>query len=150
MPPNDIAATRRRAALRGDAAVAEWRIKTGTWSARLYAVVQAVPALGAVLWGGPETVIILIYSVGTSLVLLGASFFVARGSRIAAILLLGFFSFEKLLAFSRFGWRGLYSGILIAIAIAFGLVQGVWGTAQRRAVANARQRDEASIVPAAL
>ena len=150
MPPNNIEATRRRAALRGETAVADWRIKTGTWAARLYAVVQAVPALGALLWGGPATAIILMYSIATSLVILGVSFLIARGSRIAAIFLLGFFTLEKLLAFSRFGWRGVYSGILFAVAIAFGLVQGVWGASRRFAIAKEQASDEASRVPAAL
>ena len=150
MTAPDVAATRRRAALRGEEAVAAWRIRTGTWAARLYAVVQAVPALGAVLWRGPASGIILVYSTATALIILAVSFRIGRGSRLAAVALLAFFILEKLLAVTRFGWRGLFSGILFAAAIGFGLIQGVWGTSRRRAIAAERMRDEANVVPAAL
>jgi hypothetical protein len=149
MTTTDVAAARRRASLRGEEAVAQWRIKAGAWAARLYALVQAVPALGAILWSGPATTFILTYSILTASVILALSFRIARGSRRVAIGLLGFFLFEKFLAVSRFGWRGLYSGLLIAVVIAFGLVQGVWGTS-RRAALDREQAREAGSVPAPL
>ena len=149
MTIDDVAATRRRAALRGEEAVATWRIKTGVWGARLYAVVQAIPGLGAILWHGPATTFILTHSILTAAVILAVSFRIARGSRWFAIALLGFFLFEKWLAFSRFGWTGLFNGWLIAVAIAFGLVQGVWGTSRRRAIARERAGESVS-APAAL
>jgi hypothetical protein len=145
MTTSDVAATRRRAALRGEEAVANWRIKTGTWAARVYAVVCAVPALAAILWHGPATAFVIAYSLVTAGLVLWASFRIARGGRTAAIAVLAFFVLDKALAVLSYGWQGLYQGLLIAAIIAFGLVQGVWGTSRRRAIAAEQARDAAAI-----
>jgi hypothetical protein len=150
MTTPDVAATRRRAALRGEEAVANWRIKSGVWAARLYAVVRAVPALAALLWQGSASVAVIVYSIITALLVLVASFRIARGSRRAAIAVLAFFAFDKVLAVATYGWRGLYQGLLISAIVAFGLVQGVWGTSRRRTIAAERARGESHSPEAAL
>src|SRR5690348_12948127 len=150
MTTSDVAATRRRAALRGEEAVANWRIRTGAWAARLYAVVRAIPALAALLWQGPATVPVMVYSIITALIVLVASFRIALGSRRAAIVVLAFFVLDKALAIVTYGWRGLYQGFLVAAIIAFGLVQGVWGTSRRNAIAAERARDDSGLPEAAL
>lgn len=150
MTSSDVAATRRRAALRGEEAVANWRIKTGAWAARLFAVMCAVPALSAILWSGPATGIIIAYSIVTAGLVLWAAFRIAKGGRAAAIAILALFALDKAFAVVSYGWRGLYQGLLIAAIIAFGLVQGVWGTSRRRAILAEQARQTATIAPAAL
>lgn len=145
MTTSNIEATRRRAALRGEVAVANWRIKTGTWTARVYAVVIAAPALSALFWRGTATVPIMVYSIITAAIVVFASFRIASGSRRAAIAVLVFFAFDRVVAIATYGWQGLFQGLLIGAIIAFGLVQGVWGTSRRRALAAERARDEAGV-----
>jgi hypothetical protein len=145
MPTSDIAATRRRAALRGEEAVANWRIKTGAWTTRLYAVVSAAPALAAILWSGPATGFVIAYSIVTAGLLLWASFRIARGGRAAAIAVLAFFAIDRLVAVASYGPRGLLQGLLIAGIIGFGLIQGVWGTSRRRSIIAEQSREAATI-----
>ncbi len=141
MTTSDIAATRRRAALRGEEAVANWRIKTGVWAARIYAVVRAAPALLALPWHGAPVIAMAVYMILSAIVVFWASFRIAIGSRRAAIAVLAFFVLDKVLAIFAYGWRGVYQGLLIAAIIAFGLVQGVWGTSRRRAIAAERAQE---------
>jgi hypothetical protein len=146
----DVAATRRRAALRGEEAVADWRIRTGTWAARVFAVVSAAPALAALFWQGPASVGAMVYSMIVAVAVTVASFRIARGSRWAAVAVLAYFALDKLMAVATYGWRGLYQGALIAAIIAFGLVQGVRGTYRKRSIATVRAREAAGVVPQAL
>ena len=60
------------------------------------------------------------------------------------------FVLDKALAIVTYGWRGLYPGFLVACIIAVGLVQGVWGTSRRNAIAAERARDDAGLPEAAL
>ena len=150
MTNTDIAATRRRATLRGEEAVANWRIKTGTWAARIYAVMCAAPAISAILWKGPATVAVIIYSIVLAGLVLFASFRIAKGGRTAAIAVLAFFLLDKVFAIVSYGWRGLYQGLLIAAVIAFGLIQGVWGTSRRRAIVAEQARAATDIATPAL
>jgi len=145
MTTSNVESTRRRAALRGEEAIANWRIKTGTWTARVYAVVIAAPALSALFWQGGATVPIMVYSIITAAIVLFASFRVSSGSRRAAIAVLVFFAFDRVVAITAYGWRGLFQGLLIGAIIAFGLIQGVWGTSRRRALTAERARDEAAV-----
>lgn len=147
MTTPNVAATRRRAALRGEEAVANWRIKTGTWAARVYAVVCAVPALSALLWHGSADAFMIAYSSIAAALVLFASFRIARGSRAAAIAVLTYFVLDKAMAMVLYGWRGLYQGLLIAVIIAFGLAQGVWGTTRRRAIAAERATEITPVPP---
>ena len=143
MTGTGVEATRRRAALRGAEAVARWRLRTGAWTGRVYAVVAAVPALAALLWHGPATVPTIIAAVIFALIALALSFGVARGSRIAAAVLLGLFVLDKLVAMAAYGARGLYQGLVLALILAFGLVQGVWGAWSLQAVERARAAEQA-------
>ena len=140
MTEADVEGTRRRAALRGQEGVARWRIKTGIWCARLYAVVAAVPALASILWGG-ATVTTVVFSLVYAGVVTVLSVRIARGSRRSAIALLVMFVLDKVMAFASYGPRGLYQGSLIAVIIGFGLVQGVWGTSILRDVELQRAAD---------
>ena len=150
MSGTSVEATRRRAALRGAEAVARWRLRTGAWSGRLYAVVAAVPALTALLWHGPATVPTIIGSVIFASIALALSFGVARGSRPAAAVLLALFLLDKLLAVAAYGARGIYQGLLLALVLAFGLTQGVWGAWSLRAVERERAAAETPTTPAAV
>jgi hypothetical protein len=150
MTSSDVTTIRRRAALRGEEAVANWRIKTGTWAARLYAVMCAIPALAAILWSGQATGIVIAYSIITAGLVLWASFRISKGGRTAAIAILAFFALDKAFSVALYGWRGLYQGLLIAAIIAFGLVQGVWGTSRRRAILAEQARQAPAIAPTTL
>lgn len=145
-----VEATRRRAVLRGAEAVARWRLRTGAWAGRVYAVVAAVPALAALLWRGPATVPTIIESVFFALIALALSFGVARGSRKAAAILLALLLLDKLLAVAAYGTRGLYQGLLLTLVLAFGLVQGVWGAWSLRAIERERAAEPSSTTPAAV
>jgi hypothetical protein len=74
-----------------------------------------------------------------------ASFRIASGSRRAALGVLIFFALDRVFAILEHGWQGLFQGLLIGAIIAFGLIQGVWGTSRRRAIAAERARDEVSV-----
>jgi len=148
MSSPNVEATRRRAALRGEEAVAAWRIETGAWAARAYAVVRAVPALAALFWQGPATLLVIVYSLLTAAIVVIASFRIASGSRRAAIAVLILFALDKLLAISAFGWPGILQGLLITAILAFGLIQGVWGTTRLRTIAAERKRDEPAVAQA--
>jgi hypothetical protein len=148
MSSPNVEATRRRGALRGEEAVAAWRIKTGTWAARAYAVVRAVPALAALFWQGPATLLVIVYSLLTAGIVLFASFRIASGSRRAAIAVLILFALDKLFAVVAYGWPGVIQGLLITAIIAFGLIQRVWGTNRLRTIAAERKRDDATVVQA--
>ena len=145
MTTSNVEGTRRRAALRGEEALANWRIKTGTWTARVYSVVLAAPALTALFWQGTASVPIMVYSIITAAIVLIASFRISSGSRPAAIAVLAFFVLDRVVAIATYGWRGLFQGLLIGAIIAFGLAQGVWGTSRRRALAAERAREEAGV-----
>ena len=135
--------THRRAALRGREAVARWRIKSGVWAGRLFAllfaVVSIVPLLrsGAPDWG--SAIVLALVAVGVIV----AAERMRHGSRLAACVLLALFIVAKLADWLLAGvpW---YSGALWTLIILGALVNGVWGTFALAGVT----RDAASVPPA--
>jgi len=142
---NDLSATRARARLRGDESVARWRLRTGTWAARAYAVVLVIPAGAAVLWRGSVPTATSVASVVLALLVLGASFSIARGRRWAAVAVLAFFALDKLAAVAQTGAAGLWNGLVLHLILAFSLTQGVWGAYALAGV----ERQRASVPPRA-
>ena len=135
--------THRRAANRGRESVARWRINSGVWAARLFAVYFAVMSILPLLqrsapdWTG-ATVLAL-----SAIWLLVASELLRRGSRIAAIFLLVAFLAAKLATW-LFGGSPIYSGALWSVIIVGALANGVWGAFELAAA-----RREAALIPPA-
>ena len=134
----DASATRRRAELRGRESVARWRLQTGAWGARAYAVLLSVPALGALLWSGPANGALFVASLTFAGVALALSFAVARGRRWAAGGVLAFYATDRLTTVALVGPGVLTQGLLIHVALVFCLVQGVWGAFSLAAVERDR------------
>ena len=135
--------THRRAAIRGRESVAKWRISSGVWAARLFAVLFGVMSVlplfrrdGANWIGAAILALIAVW-------ILVASELLRRGSRIAALLLFVSFLAAKLGAW-LVGGEPIYAGALWTVIIAGALANGVWGAFELAAV----QRDAALIPPA--
>jgi TctA family transporter len=122
-PPN----RRMRPGLRGEEAEARWRIRTGTWGARVLAVVLAVPALAALIWPGQAAGADIVFLLTAAAVALVASERLRRGSRTAAVVLLAGFVTLKLLLWLT-GYAPLLRAWLLSAVLIFCLAQGVWGT----------------------
>jgi hypothetical protein len=135
--------THRRAAIRGRQSVALWRINSGVWAARLFAVYFAVMSILPLLqqtapnWTG--AIILALIAIW----LLVASELLRRGSRIAAVLLLVAFLAAKLATW-LLGGSPIYSGALWSLIIAGALANGVWGAFELAAV-----RRQAALIPPA-
>jgi len=140
-----VEAMRQRAALRGEEAVARWRMRTAAWSARVYAILVAIPILSAVLFGGPAPIVLTTLTLAVALIIVWISFLVARGSMRAAAALLGLFLFDRIVAFLTLGPRGLSQGIIVMGIVAFGSVQGVWGGWSLRNIERARDAESHAI-----
>jgi hypothetical protein len=136
--------THRRAAIRGREAVAQWRIKSGVWAARLFAVLFAVISVLPLLrrdapdWVGGIIVAVI------AVAILVASQMLSRGNRIAAIVLVTAFAGAKLASW-LVAKEPIYQGALWTVIIAGALANGVWGAFELAAV----RRDAALIPPAA-
>lgn len=139
----DVAATRARARLRGEESLARWRLQTGTWAARVYALLLGIPAGFAVLWRGSVVTATAVASVIFAVAVLGVSFQIARGRRWAAVAVLAFFAFDKVMMVAQLGLAALWSGVVLNGIVAFGLVQGVWGAYALAAV----ERERALVPP---
>jgi hypothetical protein len=139
----DVAATRARARLRGQESVARWRLRTGTWAARAYAVVLILPAAAAVLWRGSVVPATAGASAVFAALVLGASFPIARGRRWAAVAVLAFFALDKLAAIAQAGAAGVWNGLVLNLILGFSLAQGVWGAFALAAV----ERERALVPP---
>jgi|SRR5437763_14570522 len=148
MTETDVQATRRRAALRGEEAVARWRIKAGAWSARVWAVVAAAPALAAILWPSGQTVPVIIVSLAFAALFLGLSFPISRGSFRASLAMLALFAVDKGLAVASHGIVGVTNGLLVSVVIVFGLVQGFWGASSLRRIQRERSASQSDAAPA--
>lgn len=135
--------TRKRAALRGREAVARWRIRSGVWAGRIFAVLFAVVSIVPLLRsGGPDwasTIVLALLAGG----IVFATERMRRGSRIAACLLLLLFVAAKLSDW-LLGGVPLWHGALWSVIIAAALANGVWGTFILAAV----QREAALVPPA--
>jgi hypothetical protein len=135
--------THRRAALRGREAVARWRIQSGVWAGRLFALLFAVLSILPLLrqqgpdWG--SAIVLALLAAGIVL----AAERMRRSSRLAACLLLVLFVNAKLSDWLLAGvpW---WHGALLTVIIAGALTNGVWGTFALVAV----QRDAAQVPPA--
>jgi hypothetical protein len=118
---------RRRAQLRGDEAVARWRIGSAVWGARLFAALFAVTSTFPLLdggvpdWGAAGKLFALAVFVFT----LGE--WTKRGSRIAALLL-----FAAVIAAKLRSWVFLHERVTYGLfwtLVLFGAsASGVWGT----------------------
>lgn len=69
-----------RAELRGRESVERWRLKTGAWGARVYAIALSVPAFIGIFWHESGRVWTVVASLALSALLLGASFLVSTGA----------------------------------------------------------------------
>ncbi len=133
--------THRRAAIRGEESVAKWRISSGVWAARVFAVLFAATAVFPLLrldapnWGAALTLSIIAAGI------LVASELLRRGSRAAAIILFLAFVGAKLGAWLLAG-EPIYQGALWTVVIAAALANGVWG-----AFALAEVRRKAAQIP---
>ncbi len=130
--------------LLGREAEARWRIASGVWTGRAFAVVMLAPVLAKIFFPGRGGRANLLYegglTVAAALVLLGLSELLKRGSRAAAALLLACFIALKL-ALWWVGAAKLWDGALVSAVILFGLVQGLWGALMLASV----RRDRAAI-----
>ena len=123
---------------------ARWRIASGVWTGRVFAMLMIAPVLAKIFFPGRDGRSNLLYQGGlttlAALVLLALSEWLRRGSRTAAILLLACFIALKV-ALWYVGAAGLWDGALVAAALIFGFVQGIWGAAMLASV----RRDRAAI-----
>ena len=110
---------------------ARWRIASGVWTGRAFALVMLAPVLAKIFFPGRGGRANLLYeggvTVAAALVLLGLSEWLKRGSRIAAALLLASFVALKL-ALWWVGVTKLWEGAIVTAILIFGFVQGIWGT----------------------
>jgi hypothetical protein len=133
----EITDTHRRAALRGRESVARWRIESGVWAGRLFALLYTVLAIipmvasGGRSWG--PTIFFLLIAAG----IFYASERTRAGSRVAACVLFALFVLAKLV-----DDRPLWAGALWSLIILGALANGVWGT-----FALAATRRDALLVP---
>lgn len=134
--------THRRAAIRGRESVAQWRIKSGVWAARLFAVLfAALSVLPLLRRDAPNWLGALILALIAAWILV-ASELLRRGSRLAAILLFLAFVAAKLGSWLVAG-EPIYQGAVWSLIIAGALANGVWGAFELAAV----RRDAALIPP---
>ena len=148
----EITDTHRRAALRGRASLAEWRIQGGVWAGRLYATLFAVLTIIPLLRrGSPDWASVVVLAV-VAVALLFATERMRRGSRVAACFLLGLFVVARLGSW-LLGGQPLWQGLIINLLVLGALANAVWGTfaleaVRREAVhvppAPARPRDPAA------
>ena len=140
MPP--LSDTHRRAALRGREFVARWRIQSGVWAARLFALFVGVTVLFPLLrQEGPDwltAAVVLCLALG----LLGGAELVRRGSRVAAVLLVVLYLGLK--AVDVASGTPVWHGALVSLIVLGALLNGVWGTASLATV----QRDALTVPPA--
>ena len=123
---------------------ARWRIASGVWTGRAFALVMLAPVLAKIFFPGRGGRANLLYqgglTVAAALVLLGLSELLKRGSRIAGVLLLASFVALKLALW----WAGaarLWEGAIVAAILIFGFVQGIWGAVMLASV----RRDRAAL-----
>jgi hypothetical protein len=123
---------------------ARWRIASGVWTGRVFAMLMVAPVLAKIFFPGRGGRSNLLYegglTVAGAIVLLGLSEWLKRGSRTAAVLLLASFIALKL-ALWWVGAAKLWDGALVAAALIFGFVQGIWGAVMLASV----RRDRAAL-----
>lgn len=123
---------------------ARWRIASGVWTGRVFAMLMIAPVLAKIFFPGRSGRSNLFYegglTVAAAIALLGMTEWLKRGSRIAAVSLLACFVALKL-ALWWVGAAGLWDGLLVSAAMVFGFVQGIWGA---RMLASVR-RDRAAM-----
>ena len=126
---------------------ARWRIASGVWTGRAFAMVMLAPVLAKIFFPGRGGRANLLYegglTVAAALVLLALSEWLKRGSRIAALLLLLSFIALKV-ALWWVGAAKLWEGAIVSAVIIFGLAQGLWGASMLASVRRDRAAKEAS------
>lgn len=134
--------------LLGREAEARWRIASGVWTGRVFAMLMVAPVLAKIFFPGRGGRSNLLYegglTVAAALVLLGLSEWLKRGSRAAAVLLLMSFIALKLALW----WVGVtkpWEGALVAAALIFGFVQGIWGAVMLASVRRDRAATEKAV-----
>lgn len=141
----EVSDTRRRADIRGRESVAGWRIESGVWSGRLFAVIYVVIAILPMLSGGREARLWM-YALA-SLVFAAAILYATQrmkgGSRGAACFLIALFAAGKIRTWMLTG-QPLWTDAFWTILLLGGLANGAWGTF---ALASAR-KDALSVPPA--
>ena len=135
--------THRRAAIRGRESVARWRINSGVWAARLFAVFFAVVSVVPLLQRAAPNWVGAVILALIAIWILVASELLRRGSRVAALLLLLAFLSAKLANWLVAG-DPIYSGLLGTVVVIGALANGVWGAFELAAV-----RREAALIPPA-
>ena len=123
---------------------ARWRIASGVWTGRVFAMLMVAPVLAKIFFPGRGGRGHLLYegglTFGAAVALLAISEWLKRGSRVAAMLLLASFLALKL-ALWWVGAAKLWDGALVSAAMLFGFVQGIWGALMLASV----RRDRASL-----
>jgi hypothetical protein len=135
--------THRRAAIRGREAVAQSRIRSAVWSARLFALIVGALSIFPLLQADHRNWLAVAVLLLLALAVLGLSEMLRRGNLLAAGLLLGAFLLAKLSAWLLAGepwWHGIFWTLLIAGALA----NGLWGSFAMAAI----RREAATIPPA--
>ena len=135
-------ATRRRAELRGRAAVARWRSASAVWGARLYAALFAVVSVFPIVYSGERQWKSAGILFVLSLILLALSEWLRRGSRVAALLLVSALVAAKLVSW-LYAHEPLSRGAVWTVIVLAALANGVWGTFSLAAA----EREAATIPP---
>jgi hypothetical protein len=119
--------THRRAKIRGRESIAQWRIKSGVWAARIFAVmIGVVTILPLVRQSGPDWITAAVFVLLTAGILFAAQK-MSGGNRTAACIVLGLFIAVKL-ADWLFTDQPVWNGLLWTVVIFGGMCNGVWGT----------------------
>jgi hypothetical protein len=124
---------------------ARWRIASGVWTGRVFAMLMVAPVLAKIFFPGRGGRANLFYegglTVAAAIALLGLSEWLKRGSRVAAVLLLASFIALKL-ALWYVGAAKLWDGALVSAALIFGFIQGIWGASMLASVRRDRAASE--------
>lgn len=125
--PGETSDTHRRAKIRGRESIAQWRIKSGVWASRIFAVmIGVVTILPLVRQTGPDWITAAFF-VAVTLGILFAGYKMSAGNRAAACIVLGLFLLVKLSDWTV-GGQPVWNGLLWTVIIFSALCNGVWGT----------------------
>lgn len=128
--------THRRAEVRGRLSVAMWRINSGVWAARLFAVIFVVFSILPLLRRETPNIAGTITLALIAIWLLVGSELLRGGSRPASVLLLVAYIAAKLASWLVTG-APIYSGWLWTFVMGGAFVNAVWGTFELEAVRRA-------------
>lgn len=119
--------THRRAEIRGRESLAQWRIKSGVWAARVFAaMIGFVTILPLVRQTGPDWITAGVFFVfAAGLVFAGQK--MTKGSRAAACIVLVLFVVVKVTDWI-FADQPIWNGLIWNVVIFGAMCTGVWGT----------------------